>query len=249
MALNKDSKVYTLAIALVICLVGSILVSTAAVVLKPRQQANRALDRQVNILKVAGLYEAGIDVGAVFAERVEPKIIEFASGDVIEDMDPASFDPAKYQQPLSNSEDVAGINSQSRYGLVYLVRDEQGEVSRYVLPVHGYGLWSTMYAFLALEADGNTVSSISYYQHAETPGLGGEIENPRWTAQWDGKQVYGEDGKVAFSLVKGGASADNEYGVDALAGATLTSNGVTNTIRFWLSDAGYKPFLENATRS
>ncbi len=249
MALNKDSKVYTLAIALAICLAGSVLVSTAAVVLKPRQEANRALDRQVNILKVAGLYAPGIDVGEVFAERVEPQVIEFASGEVATDIDPATFDPAKYEVPLSNAEDIAGINSAPRYGLVYLVRDEQGEVSRYVLPVHGYGLWSTMYAFLALEADGSTVSSISYYQHAETPGLGGEVENPRWTSQWEGKEIYDASGDVAFSLVKGGASADNEHGVDALAGATLTSNGVTNTIRYWMSDAGYKPFLDKVTRS
>jgi Na+-transporting NADH:ubiquinone oxidoreductase subunit C len=249
MALNKDSKVYTLAIALAICLAGSVLVSTAAVVLKPRQQANQAQDRQVNILKVAGLYEPGIDVGAVFEARVEPKVIEFATGEEAADIDPVSFDPAKYETSLSSAEDIAGINSMPRYGLVYLVRDEAGEVSRYVLPVHGYGLWSTMYAFLALEADGNTVSSISYYQHAETPGLGGEVENPRWTSQWTGKEIYDDAGKVVFSLVKGGAGAGNEHGVDALAGATLTSNGVTNTIRFWLSDAGYKPFLEKATRS
>jgi Na+-transporting NADH:ubiquinone oxidoreductase subunit C len=105
-----------------------------------------------------------------------------------------------------------------------------------------------MYAFLALEADGNTVSGISYYQHAETPGLGGEIGNPRWVAQWPEKKIYGSDGDVAFRLVRGGAPSDDAYGVDALAGATLTSNGVTNTIRYWLSDAAYKPFLEKSTR-
>lgn len=254
MALNKDSKAYTLGVALAICLVGSILVSTAAVVLKPQQQANQLMDRQANILKVGGLYEPGMDVRAKFEARVDAKVIDFATGEEVPGIDPATFDPgAAMRDPalrvkLSNAEDIAGIGARAKYGLVYLILDEQGEVSRYVLPVHGYGLWSTMYAFLALEADGNTVSGISYFQHAETPGLGGEIENPRWAAQWPDKKIYGEDGDVAFRLVRGGAPEEDAFGVDALAGATLTSNGVTNTIRYWLSDAAYKPFLEKSTR-
>lgn len=254
MALNKDSKAYTLSVALAICLVGSVLVSTAAVVLKPKQRANQLMDRQANILRVGGLYEPGMDIRAVYDARVDAKVIDFATGEEVPGIDAASFNAdAAAREPetrvaLSNVEDIAGIGARAKYGLVYLIRDESGEVSRYVLPVHGYGLWSTMYAFLALEADGNTVSGISYYQHAETPGLGGEIGNPRWVSQWPDKKIYGDEGDVAFRLVRGGASADDAYGVDALAGATLTSNGVTNTIRYWLSDAAYKPFLEKSTR-
>lgn len=254
MALDKNSKTYTLGVALIICLVGSVLVSTAAVMLRPLQQANQVIDRQINILRVGGLYSPGIDVRAVFAARVEAKVIDFATGEVVPEIDAATFDPsAAVRDPamrvaLPRNEDIAGIGARAKYGLVYLIRDEAGAVDRYVLPVHGYGLWSTMYAFLALEADANTVSAISYYQHAETPGLGGEIENANWVSQWSAKQIYSAAGDVAFRLVRGGAPADDVHGVDSLAGATLTSNGVTNTIRYWLSDAAYKPFLDKATR-
>ena len=131
---------------------------------------------------------------------------------------------------------------------VYLVRDKDDKISRIVVPIHGYGLWSTMYAFLALESDADTVAGISYYQQAETPGLGGEVENPRWAAQWEGKEIYGEDGDVAFRLVRGGASPDDKYGVDALSGATLTSKGVTNSVRYWLSNSAYRGYLEKVRK-
>lgn len=254
MALNKDSKAYTLIVAAVICLVGSVLVSTAAVVLKPQQTANRQLDRQVNILRVAGLYEPGIDVAAVFDERVEAKVIDFTTGEVAEGKDPSNFDPkAEARDPanrltLSTAEDIAGVGDHSKFGLVYLVRDKDDKISRIVVPIHGYGLWSTMYAFLALESDADTVAGISYYQQAETPGLGGEVENPRWAAQWEGKEIYGEDGDVAFRLVRGGASPDDKYGVDALSGATLTSKGVTNSVRYWLSNSAYRGYLEKVRK-
>lgn len=157
MALSKDSKAYTLMIATVICLVGSVLVSTAAVVLKPQQAANQQRDRQVNILRVAGLYEPGVDVAAVFEERVESKVIDFTTGEVADEMDPATFDanvvardPAN-RITLKGAEDIAGVGSHAKYGLVYLVRDDDDKLSRIVLPIRGYGLWSTMYAFWPLK--------------------------------------------------------------------------------------------------
>lgn len=254
MALNKSSKAYTLIIATVICLVGSVLVSTAAVVLKPKQTANQLRDRQVNILRVGGLYKPGIDVAAVFSERVDAKVIDFTTGEVAEDKDPMTFDAnVEARDPanrivLRGAEDIAGVGSHAKYGLVYLVRDDEGAVSRIVVPIHGYGLWSTMYAFLALEADADTVADIAYYQHAETPGLGGEIGNPRWLAQWEGKQIYDDEGNIAFRLVRGGAASDDPHGVDALAGATLTSNGVTNSVRYWLSKSAYRGYLEKVSK-
>lgn len=253
MAFNKDSKAYTIIAALAICLVGSIMVSTAAVVLKPLQQTNRLLDKQINILRVAGLYQPGMDVAAAF-RQIEPKLVDYATGEYVTDRDPLTYDQYKAAKEgelrvaLSKSEDIAGINARARYGTVYLVKNEDGSVRSYVLPIHGYGLWSTLYGFLALEADGNTVRGINFYQHAETPGLGGEVDNPKWKAQWEGKQVYDEQGRVALGLVKGSAGADDVHGVDALAGATLTSNGVSNLVKFWMSEQGYKAYLDKMAR-
>ena len=118
-------------------------------------------------------------------------------------------------------------------------------LDRIILPVHGYGLWSTLYGFIALQSDANTVAGIGFYEHGETPGLGGEVDNPRWKSQWPGKQVY-RDGEAAIALAKGGvdsSSPDAQWRVDGLSGATLTSRGVTNLVQFWLGENGFKPFL------
>ena len=115
-----------------------------------------------------------------------------------------------------------------------------------ILPVHGYGLWSTMYAFLALDADLNTIQSLVYYEQGETPGLGGEVQNAQWKAKWHGKKLFDEQGNIAISVTKNPAVASTEYGVDALSGATLTSNGVQHSLTFWLGKEGFASFIEKA---
>ena len=104
-----------------------------------------------------------------------------------------------------------------------------------------------MYGFLALEADGKTVRGINFYDQAETPGLGGEVVNPKWRAIWKGKKVYNEQGVPVLGLIKGNVDPSkpgSEYQVDGLAGATLTSQGVSNLIKYWLGQNGFGPFLE-----
>jgi Na+-transporting NADH:ubiquinone oxidoreductase subunit C len=114
-----------------------------------------------------------------------------------------------------------------------------------VLPIQGLGLWSTLYGFLAIDADGNTIRGITYYQHAETPGLGGEVDNPRWKSLWPGRKIY-DDGEPAIQVIKGAAGppAQDPYRVDGLSGATLTSNGVTFMLEFWLGPNGFGPYLD-----
>ena len=154
----------------------------------------------------------------------------------------AAKDPSK-ARALTREQDIASIRKQSLYSTVYLVEGEQG-IERIILPIHGYGLWSTLYGFIALESDLNTVAGLGFYEHAETPGLGGEVDNPKWKALWPGKKVYADDSSMpAIGLIKGKAAAGDMHKVDGLAGATLTSNGVTNLVKFWLGENGFAPFL------
>ena len=253
-----ESKTRTVMVALAVCLVCSIGVSAAAVFLKPLQQANKLADKRKNILQVVGLYEPQMDVNARFDELVETRLINLESGDFAQGqgIDPATYDMyAAAKDPATSvdvpaSEDIARIGAKPQFATVYLVTGDGGKVEKIILPVHGYGLWGTLYGFLALEGDGKTVAGLSFYDHKETPGLGGEVDNPKWKSQWPGKQVY-DDGEVALQVIKGSVDANtqnSEYKVDGLAGATLTSNGVTYMLRYWLSDAGYKPFLTKIGR-
>jgi len=248
LALPTDSVPKTIFVAVAVCLVASMIVSAAAVALRPIQEVNALKDKQVNILQVAGIYEPGVDVVEAFA-AFEPKVLELSTGAFSSEFQPASFDDrAAADDPATSIEledDPAGIGRQSRFVTVYLLRDSAGGIDKVILPIHGYGLWSTLYGFIALESNGNDIYGLQFYDHAETPGLGAEVDNPRWKALWNGKRLTDEDGELQISVTKTAPPAGEDYHIDALAGATLTTVGVHNLVNFWMGEAGYRPFLEN----
>lgn len=252
MASNNDSIKKTLGVVIGLSLVCSIIVSTTAVGLRDKQKANAVLDKQSKIVEVAGIEANGKKVPELYAEYIEPRLVDFATGEFVEEAadgsKAANYDQRKAAKDnatsikLTAEQDKAKIIRRANTGIVYLVKNGD-DVSKVIIPVHGNGLWSMMYAFVAVETDGNTVSGITYYEQGETPGLGGEVENPSWRAQWVGKKLFDENHKPAIKVVKGGAPAGSEHGVDGLSGATLTGNGVQGTFDFWLGDMGFGPFL------
>lgn len=247
-----DTAGKTLTVAAVLCGVCSILVAGAVVVLKPKQAFNADIDFKKNVLMAAGLLKPGTDINEVF-KTVEPVVINLETGKIAEGVDVASFNPSKAEKDpatvitLTKNQDIAGIKKISKLQKVFLVKKD-GVIDQIVLHVYGKGLWSTMKGFLALDKDAVTVRGFNYYAHGETPGLGGEVDNPKWIAQWPGKKVYTEDMKPAIDVIKGTVdpnSPNAQYKIDGLSGATLTSVGVENTFRFWLSENGYEKFLAN----
>jgi len=263
MSSNVNSVKNTLKVAFGLCAVCSIVISSAAVILKPMQTANEILDRNKNILIAAGQFDPNVhtnaDVAGMFSEFT-PRMVDLDEGRYLtdEEMQTLGLDPQSYDQQtakndpamsvsLSGSDDIASIRRRADYATVYVIQNDQGEYQSVVIPVSGYGLWGIMYGYLALESDGNTIRGIGFYDHQETPGLGGEISNPRWQSQWPDKQIYDENNEVAFRVVKGGGQGD--YQVDALSGATLTSRGVENMIEFWLGERGFATFLRNEVQS
>lgn len=245
MSAKKETFGKTVGVVLAVCLVCSIIVSGAAVGLRDIQQSNAKKDQMSNILQAAGLLsEANGDIQGTYSKFVEQKFVDLSSGEFV-DAPSADYDMYKAAKEPSTSVKVVGnvgFQRRAEVAPVYLVHDTAGAVTRVILPVHGSGLWDLMYGFLALDADGETVRELIYYQQKETPGLGGEVQNPAWQAKWDGKQLY-KDGEVAIE-VKKAAGDENPYAVDALSGATLTSNGVNNTVQYWVGDNGFGPFLK-----
>ncbi len=252
MSNNNDTFGKTMLVVLSTCLVCALVVSSAAVLLRPEQINQRALDKQRNILSAAGIVAGEGQVKELYNKFIEAKVIDLASGEFVTEVDANHFDQrlavkkSEFARKIPAEQDIAGVRVISRLANVYVARDEHGAVASYIIPVHGMGLWSTMYAFLSLAPDGNTVKSLVYYDQGETPGLGAEVTNPAWIAQWDGKQLFNAAGQPAIDVVKGKAdpaSGDFIHQVDGLAGATLTSNGVENTFKFWLGEQGFGPFL------
>jgi Na+-transporting NADH:ubiquinone oxidoreductase subunit C len=236
----------TIIVVLAVCLVCSIIVAGAAVGLRPQQIKNKEIDKQSNILAVAGL-ETDKTIAEIFSSNIETKLVdlnsgEFATYDANYDQRKAAKDPAT-SIALSADVNVAKIGRRANLATVYLVSDDNGQLQRIILPVHGAGLWSTMYAFVAVKPDGNTIDAITYYDQGETPGLGGEVENPRWRSLFVGKELFDNDGMPAIKITKGQAPVDSKHEIDGLSGATLTSVGVQNTFTFWLGEQGFGPFL------
>jgi Na+-transporting NADH:ubiquinone oxidoreductase subunit C len=247
MSSNKETPIKTIGFVFLVCLVCAALVSVAAISLKPLQQANKLLDKQTKILEASGLLEkAGTDIVGTYNKYVVAKMIDLDSGKIIEGNTDIFDERADARDAAKSSKltnDTAGINRRANRAVVYLVNNEQGQLNTLVLPIVGSGLWDLMYGYIGLAPDLNTVRSLIYSDLKETPGLGAEVLNPKWKALWPGKQIYNDSGEVAIKVIKGGAKAGDVHGVDALSGATLTSNGVQNTLHFWLGEQGYGPFI------
>ena len=250
-ATKRDSALRTVAVALGVSLVCSIVVATAAVALRPLQQKNRLENQQRVILEVAGLYRADESIATQFA-RVDARLVDLETGRYVEDRSALDFDAklaARDPQTsvaIPASEDIARLGRRATLAPVYLGRDGD-RLTRVVLPVSGAGLWSRLYGYIALESDANTVFALRFYEHAETPGLGDQIDKPAWLAQWPGKQIYDEQGEPAITVVKGQASDTMPAAalqVDGLSGATLTGDGVNGLLHYWLGDDGFGPYLE-----
>ncbi|OUR68492.1 Na(+)-translocating NADH-quinone reductase subunit C [Bermanella sp. 47_1433_sub80_T6] len=260
MSANNDSIQRTILVAVLLCLVCSIFVSGAAVSLKPLQVKNKLEDKKKNILSAAGLLVEGKSIAEQF-EQVTTRIVNLETGVYATDVELselaaagyplATFDQRRlakdsgYSAKLSGKEDPASIKRLEKFAAVFLI-EEDGALDKIILPVHGYGLWSTLYGFIALQGDAETIAGLGFYSHTETPGLGGEVDNPSWKALWVGKKIHDASGSIAIDVIKGHVIAGSKKEanqVDGLSGATLTSKGVSNLVRFWLGEKGFAGFL------
>ena len=254
--MNVNSTRYTIVFATVVCVVCALLISVAAVTLQPRQKANARLYMEKNVLIAAGLVKPGEDVGRQQVERffqtdVRARLVDFVTGELLAedkadarnyDQRAARNDPGASRVAPANN---AGVGRMPNIGVVYFV-SKDGQVEQLVIPLEGLGMWGTVYGFMALGRDASTVRGLTYYEHKETPGLGGEISNPAWLALWQGRKAYDEHGMPRLSVIKGGAgpAEKDPLHVDGLSGATITSNAITRLTQFWLGDDGYGRFLK-----
>jgi len=275
--MRKDSTVKTFIVATCVCVVCSVVVCTASVFLKPIQDVQREADKKRNVLMAAGLEQwqgkklrelSPGEVIKAFDAEIESRWLQIETGKLIDEKDvpPECLDEVKAaktrDEKLSTKleKDPARIGRRANYRQVYLKKTD-GRIERLILPIHGKGLWSTLYGFIALDGDMSdaiTIKSLAFYQHGETPGLGGEVDNPRWKGLWLDKKAFDENARgtdrqwdPAIEVIKGEVAPDDprrDYKVNGLSGATLTANGVRDLVKFWLGQQGYGPLLQELTR-
>jgi Na+-transporting NADH:ubiquinone oxidoreductase subunit C len=249
----NESIVKTIGVAFAVCLICSLVVSASAVSLRDLQKENKLNDKRIKILQVADIYDPNISIAEQFSE-LESKFIDFNTGLMMDEYNNFSIDDydqivvtkdPNLSSKVPTSEDIAIIKNRENVGKIYILRDEMGTIDKLVLPIRGYGLWGTLYGYISIEDDFNTVSGIEFYDHKETPGLGAEVDNPKWKAQWKGKKIY-KDNKVNLAVIKGKVEvgdSESTYKIDGLSGATITSRGVTNMVAYWFGESGYSSLL------
>jgi len=258
--MKNESTIKLLSVTLGVCLVCAILVATTAVTLKPIQRRNQENDKLKNILSAAGLLKNNSDdLQGLFNKHIHAEIINLKNGIAMDPeildavLKPDQFDikniskSIEYTRLLSQEQDAAQIHTVPKYMIVYNVIQQDSVIKR-ILPVYGKGLWSTMYGFLALGPDLRTIQALTFYEHGETPGLGGEVDNPHWKQLWINKQAFNEQGELKIEVIKGQVdrtSPGAKYQVDGLSGSTLTTRGVNNLVRFWLGSSGWGPYINN----
>jgi Na+-transporting NADH:ubiquinone oxidoreductase subunit C len=251
-----ESTSYTIGFATAVCVACALLVSVAAVTLQPRQAANARLYMEKNVLVAAGLLEPGADISRreveqIFERSIRARLIDFATGEVVPEgeADAHAYDQRKARNDPGASRvappNNAGIGRLPNRGIVYFIMKD-GAVEQLVIAVEGLGMWGTIYGFVSLDRDGTTVRGLTYYDQKETPGLGGEIGNPKWQSLWRGRKGYDDQWNARITVIKGpaGPAATDPLRVDGLSGATITSNAITRLMQFWLSDSGYGRFLK-----
>lgn len=238
--MNTSANGYVLGFAVGLCVVISSMLAVTASVLKEPQAAAEEADRQKNVMLAAGLIKEGerhsqAELDKLYHDRVTESMLEIGSGET-------GKVTVEAWKKMKDAEKV-------KYRLIAVTRDGAGKDDALVFPISGPGLWSILFGYLALEADGNRVRGITFYKHGETPGLGGECENPAWTGLWPGKRILDDQGKLRSITVKKGkvdptVAVEKSHYVDGLSGSTITSNGITNFLKRDLET--YRPFLTKA---
>jgi len=247
--MSEDTLGKTLSVATGVALGCALMVSTAVYFLRPMQLAYADLERNRIVVEAAGLTPEGSDLSdravvALFVD-LQVRIIDLETDQFTDEVDPQIYDQrAATSDPelsvaIPEQLDLAGLGRRARYVPVYLLMDGE-RIDRIVLPISGQGMWSTIYGYLCLESDLNTIAGIRIYEHGETAGIGDRIQDPGWQNEWVGRQLYNDTGQLRFRVVR---NASLPFEVDIISGASITAEGVGNLVRYWLGEHGYAPLL------
>ena len=244
--MNRDSIKNTFVVSGLLCIICSVLVSAAAVGLKQKQILNKELDQKKKILQVCGIAFTPDSIDALFSDNIQSRLVDLQTGEYVAEttngnltVDTYSLDKVLRTDATDLEIDPAGLGGKRENHAVVFLYAKGNQV---IIPIRGRGLWSTLFGYVALAEDASQVSGITFYEHGETPGLGGEVDNPDWKAQWPGKAAI-EDGQVVIEVKKQGQVTDSRRQVDGMAGATITTQGVHRLVRFWLGEQGFGKYL------
>lgn len=252
-AVNSTPRALTVTLA--VGFTCALLVSVVSVGLRPLQQANVEAER---IAQLQLVVEALADIGGARGishslADLEARVVELDSGNYVDgvEVSVAGAERAADSVLLPADADLAGIKRRERYAQIYLVSGSKRQPGLIVLPVRGRGYQSTLYAWLVIDGDTQTIRALKFYRHGETPGVGSRITEPEWEAKWRDLRAFDDQGVLRVGIRGSAGSGIDEYAtykVDAISGATRTTQGVDGMVRFWLGEYGFAPYLKRIER-
>jgi Na+-transporting NADH:ubiquinone oxidoreductase subunit C len=234
--MHKDSNKATFLFSSGMVVVIAVMLSVAAIILGPYQAKNVRIEKMKNILTSVGVDAGSGEAEKSFTQYITKQVVLNNKGEEV------TGDITAFDIDLKKEMDKAKTGNQDKQRFPLFVCNKYGK-SFYIIPVRGKGLWGPIWGYISLEADMNTIYGASFGHKSETPGLGAEIETEKFQNQFTGKKIFDESGKfVSVKVVKGGTDAANLHGVDAVSGATITSDGVTEMFKRALGN--YIPYFK-----
>jgi len=210
--MQKD-ELQTIKFAAIICLACSMALAGVQGTLRGRQERNKQIDKQINVLKaLAPTFDP--EGNELSEEEVD---LYFVQGKVPKEWIPSYFENFVKSEDVTLPDGTATI-------LYELSKEDQ--VVSVAFPAQGKGLWSTVHSYVGLETDLATIRGVTFFDHGETPGLGGECSKPWFQRNFQGKKLWSDGEPVKFEVAKGSADPETPYKVDGMSGATITGNGI-----------------------
>ncbi len=236
--MHKDSNKATFLFSSGMVVVIAIMLSVAAISLGPYQARNIRIEKMENILTSVGIASEPKTAEKIFTQYITEQVVLNNKGEE------QTGGTAAFDIDLKKEIDKAKNGNQDKQLFPLFICKKDGK-SFYIIPMRGKGLWGPIWGYIALEGDMNTIAGVSFGHKGETPGLGAEIETEYFQKQFVGKKILDEQGDfVSVKVVKGGGTSTNIHGVDAVSGATITSDGVTEMFHRTLEN--YIPYFKKA---
>ena len=238
----KDRYIFTYIIILVAIV--AVLLSAAAMVLQPFQQANIDNEKMMNILKAADVQNVDKEnVQKLFNEDCVKMLLVNAKGEVVEE---CTKDFTKFAAFTMNMKDELYKKDNGKDYVLPIIVINNGKENVNVIQLQGAGLWGPIWGYIGMTSNFQNVVGVVFDHKSETPGLGAEITTDKFRSQFQGKTIFSDGNFVSIDVVKGGvanlASDLQKHSVDAISGGTITSQGVNKMIENVLGS--YLPYIE-----
>ena len=228
---NKESNLYIFMYSTILVVVAAAVLAVAAVGLKPFQKKNQEIEKMQQLLTAVGIENDVKNAEDLYKKYFVQELAVNKKGKVVSTYE---------NQTLKGEERPFNIELSKQLGkgdeamLPIFICNQEGKTV-YVVPVHGKGLYDAIWGNVAIADDLNTIVGVLFDHKGETPGLGAEITNPAFPAQFKGKKIF-ENDEVKLAVVKSSKKTNDTFEADAVTGATNTSNGVSNMLKDCLSN-------------